>query len=144
MSLHLQNPVISKLARIIMKDGKMHCALRILDDCFVHLRSKHGVENPAEFTVRAIDIAKPVVELRKYKVSGRSLQVPTPCRPRRQESLAMRFLRDAFRDRKENGAGIRLANELVELEQKTGRTWKTREELHKRAEQNRSFAHFVR
>lgn len=122
----------------------MHCALRIIDDCFIHLRTVHNVDHPAQFTVRALENAKPLVELRKYKVSGRALQVPIPCRPHRQVSLATRFVRDAFRERKEQGSSLRLASELIDLEQRTGRAWKMREDLHRRAEQNRAFAHFAK
>lgn len=93
MSLHLHNPSISKLARMIMKDGKMHCALRIIDDCFAHLRFMHGIQHPAAFAERAIENAKPIVELKRYRVSGRALQVPAPCKPARQASLATRFVR---------------------------------------------------
>lgn len=93
MSLHLRDPAIAKLARVIMKDGKMHASLRIIDTCFEHLRVAHNIQHPAAFTKRALRNARPVVELRKYKVSGRALQIPVPCRPARQESLAVRFVR---------------------------------------------------
>lgn len=129
---------------MIMKDGKMHCALRIIDDCFIHLRTVHNIDHPAQFALSALENAKPIVELRRHKVSGRSLQVPVPCKPHRQVSLATRFVRDAFRDRKEHGSALRLANELLDLDRKTGNAWKMREDLHRRAEQNRAFAHFVR
>lgn len=93
MSLHQQNMLIARLTRIIMKDGKKHCALKIIDDCFSILRKDHNISNPVQFTEVAIDNAKPIVELMKYKVSGRSLQIPIACRPNRQESIALRFLR---------------------------------------------------
>lgn len=213
MSLHGNSATISKLARIIMKDGKLHLSLRIIDSALQHLRQAHAIQHPARFAERAIERARPVVELRKYKVSGRALQIPTPCRPARQMSLALRFVRyvfifffrgdsaacpcgrragrgsgreggcglcgadagcvmfvfcfvsicclfraffaffwcgvftwhsDAFRERKERGAGLRLANELVDLERGAGGAWRRREELHRRAEQNRAFAHFAR
>lgn len=93
MSLHQFDPVIAKLTRMIMKDGKKHCALRILDDCFTLLRTKHSIQDPASFTRNAVELAKPVVEVRKYVVGGRTIHVPAPCRPNRQESLALRFIR---------------------------------------------------
>lgn len=127
-----------------MKDGKKHSALRIIDDALVHLRVKHNVADPVTFTKQAIDKAKPLVELRRYKASGRALQIPAPCSPARQESLATRFIRDAFRLRKERGSGLRLAAELHDLGNGTGGAFKRREEMHKKAEANRAFAHFVR
>lgn len=93
MSLHQFDPVISKLTRVIMKDGKKHAALRIIDTCFSVLRSDYNVADPAAFTRGAVEAAMPIVELRKYTVGGRTLQVPTPCRPHRQQSLALRFIR---------------------------------------------------
>lgn len=93
MSLHQFDPVISKLTRVIMKDGKKHAALRIIDDCFTVLRFQYNIVDPATFTRNAVDTAKPIVEVRKYTVGGRTLQVPTPCRPHRQQSLALRFIR---------------------------------------------------
>lgn len=76
-----------------MKDGKKFSALRILDKCFSLLREKYNIEDPASFTRNAIEIAKPVVEVRKHYVGGRAIQIPIPCRPHRQESLAIRFIR---------------------------------------------------
>eukprot|EP00171_Calliarthron_tuberculosum_P017635 IDg17635t1 len=93
MSLYVRDPMIGRLVRIIMQDGKKHSALRIVDDCFAILRQEHGVSSPAEFTRQAIEKAKPLVETRKYRASGRAIQVPAPCKPARQESLALRFLR---------------------------------------------------
>lgn len=168
MSLHLNDPHIHKLVRMIMQDGKKHAALRIVDTAFKHLRQKHDIADPRIFTLRAMENAKPVVETRKYKAGGRSLQVPIPCREQRQESLATRFIRyvstlmialgfgsdlflwfllfdrDAFRQRKELGSGIRLAEELVDLEAKKGKAFQMREEVHRLAERNRTYAHYVR
>lgn len=93
MSLYVRDPVIGRLIRIIMRDGKKHCAMRIVDDSFSVLRTQHGIANPFEFTKRAIENAKPLVETRKYRASGRAIHVPVPCKPARQESLALRFLR---------------------------------------------------
>lgn len=93
MSAHLRDPVISRLVNIIMKHGKKHSALRIVDDCMWILKRDFGVAVPVEFVKRAIDHAKPLVELRRHKAGGRTLQVPAPCMPRRQEGLALRFIR---------------------------------------------------
>jgi small subunit ribosomal protein S7 len=93
MSAHLRDPVIARLVNIVMKDGKKHAALRIVDDCLWIIKRDNAVQEPVEFVRRAIDNAKPLVELRRYKSGGRSLQVPTPCGPHRQEGLALRFIR---------------------------------------------------
>lgn len=144
MSLHQSDKVINKLTKFIMKDGKKHLAMNILDDCFVTLRTKYQIEDPISFTRSAIENAKPVVETRKHFVGGRAVHVPTPCNPHRQQSLALRFIRDSFRKRKELGSANRLAKELVELKDFSGGAYKMRDDLHKRAEQNRGFAHFYK
>ncbi|PXF41996.1 30S ribosomal protein S7 [Gracilariopsis chorda] len=144
MSLHLSDPIVHKLVRMIMKHGKKHAALKIVDDAFHILRSKHNVGSPIALFHRAVANAAPVVETRGYKASGRTVHVPLPCGPKRSQSLAMRFIRDAFRERKENGGGLKLANELFALEKRQGGAYSRREEMHKRAEANRAFAHFAR
>jgi small subunit ribosomal protein S7 len=93
MSVHLRDPVISRLTNIVMKDGKKHAALNIIDECFWILKRDMNVREPLEFVKRAIDNAKPLVELKRHKAAGRTIQVPAPCQPRRQEGLALRFIR---------------------------------------------------
>lgn len=144
MAAHLRDPVISRLVNVVMRDGKKHAALNILDDCFWILKRDMAVADPVAFTLRAVDNAKPLVELKKHKAAGRTIQVPAPCRPRRQEGLALRFIRDAFRSRKEHGSGLKLARELADLEAKTGTAFRRREEMHKLAEANRAYSHFLR
>ena len=93
MSLHVSDPLIARLVRVIMKDGKKHAALRIVDESVRILRRDYGVERPSSFIRDAIENAKPLVEVRKYRVSGRAIQVPAPCSPARSESIALRNLR---------------------------------------------------
>lgn len=93
MSLYVRDAVVSRLVRAIMRDGKKHSALRIVDESLAILRKDFSVERPVDFLKRAVENAKPLVELKKMKASGRALQVPSPCQPGRQESLAMRFIR---------------------------------------------------
>ena len=95
MSLYVHDATISRLVRVIMRDGKKHEALRILDVCFAILRSDFLIEHPAAFSKWAIEKGKPLVEIRKYKFGERAGQVPVPCKPGRQESLAIRFIRYA-------------------------------------------------
>lgn len=93
MSAHTRDPVIARLVNVIMKHGKKHAALKIVDDCLWILRREKNVVDPVTFVKRAIDNAKPLVELRKYKAGGRSIHVPAPCRSHRQEGLALRYIR---------------------------------------------------
>lgn len=93
MSLYQGDKVIAKLTNFIMRGGKKSLAMRIIDDSFVTMRAKHGIEDPVAFTRNAVENAKPIVETRKHYVGGRALHVPIPCNPKRQESLALRFIR---------------------------------------------------
>lgn len=85
--------MIAKLTNFVMRGGKKSLAMRIIDDSFVAMRAKHGIEDPVAFTRNAVENAKPIVETRKHYVGGRALHVPIPCTPKRQESLALRFIR---------------------------------------------------
>lgn len=93
MSAHVRDPVIARLTSIIMRDGKKHSALRIIDEALWIVKTESGAPDALSFVKRAIDNAKPLVELRRHKAAGRNIQVPAPCRPRRQEGLALRFIR---------------------------------------------------
>ncbi|KAK4534765.1 hypothetical protein CDCA_CDCA02G0790 [Cyanidium caldarium] len=142
MSLYTADKVISKLANVIMRDGKKSLAHRIIDEAFWILKREHNVSDPAAYTLEAIEMVRPVVELAPHRVGGRSLQVPRPLSPQRSMSLAIRFLRDAVRGgRKERGAQRRLAAELVDIHRQEGVTMRRRTELHKLAEGNKAYAH---
>lgn len=144
MSLHLHDPQLHALARMLMRDGKKHASLRIIDVALRTLRETHGISDAVGFAHTSMELAKPLIEVRKHRVSGRTLLVPTPCSQKRQTSLGLRFIRDAFRQRKELGGGKRLAAELMDIANGRGAAWKRREELHRSAEANRAFAHYSR
>ncbi len=84
----------------------------------------------------------PAVEVKPRRVGGATLQVPVEVNPYRQESLAMRWLIGAARERPGKSMAEKLAAELVDASNNTGSAIKKREETHKAAEANRAFAHF--
>lgn len=142
MSLYRADPALSKLINILMRDGKKSTAQRIVDEAFWLLKRDHQVTDPASYTKEAIELVKPVVELTRYRLSGRNLQVPSPLSPHRATALALRAIRDAVRsERRERGAPARLAAELVDIHRQQGIAWKRRLELHKMAEANKMFTH---
>lgn len=93
MSLYLRDPVIGRLVNMIMYDGKKHVAEKIVDKSMWILKRDHRVEDPLNYVKTAIENAKPLVDLRKFRLGGKSIRVPSPCRPERQQSLALRFIR---------------------------------------------------
>lgn len=132
---------IAKFINKIMIGGKKSVAEKIVYSAL----SKAGEElgkTPAEVFEDALEKVKPQVEVRSRRVGGATYQVPVEVRPVRQLSLAMRWLVNAARDRGERGMENRLARELVDACNETGKSVKKREETHKMAEANKAFAHF--
>ncbi|KAK1860631.1 hypothetical protein I4F81_003219 [Pyropia yezoensis] len=142
MSILVRDPLLARMACMFMRHGEKTKSMAIIEEAVVELRRRHGVERPVEFIHSAVENAKPLVETIKWKSGGRAIQMPVPCRPARAESLALRLLRDSFRLRKEHGAGLRLAGELVDLSNKTGRTRTRRDDMHRSAEANKAYVYF--
>jgi small subunit ribosomal protein S7 len=91
---------------------------------------------------RAIDNLRPSVEVRSRRVGGSSYQVPVEVSPRRSNTLAIRWLVDFARKRKERTMEERLASEILDASNRTGMAYKRREDVHKMAESNKAFAHY--
>ncbi|MEO0122222.1 MAG: 30S ribosomal protein S7, partial [candidate division WOR-3 bacterium] len=92
--------------------------------------------------LKAINNVKPVLEVRPRRVGGATYQIPVEVSPRRRESLAIKWIIRAARERSEYRMVERLANELIDASKGTGQAIKTKETTHKMAEANRAFAHF--
>ena len=91
---------------------------------------------------RAVDNLRPQVEVRSRRVGGSSYQVPVEVSPRRSNTLAIRWLVDYARRRREPSMAARLANEILDASNNTGAAVKRREDVHKMAESNKAFAHY--
>jgi small subunit ribosomal protein S7 len=98
--------------------------------------------DPLPVLKRAIDNIRPAVEVRSRRVGGSSYQVPVEVRPRRGQTLAVRWLVEFARRRKEPTMAARLANEILDAANRTGAAVKRREDVHKMAESNKAFAHY--
>ncbi|MGH8008822.1 MAG: 30S ribosomal protein S7 [Candidatus Binatia bacterium] len=101
-----------------------------------------GDNPPLEVFKRALENVKPVVEVRSRRVGGATYQVPVEVRTTRRNSLAMRWLVQAARQRPEKGLKDKLAAELFEASQNRGGAVKKREDTHRMAEANKAFAHY--
>ena len=98
---------------------------------------------PLEAFETAINNVKPHLEVRSKRVGGASYQVPMPVNPKRQQSLAFRWILAASRGKKGKSMSFRLATELIDAYNKQGGAMTTRDNIHKMAEANKAFAHFA-
>lgn len=135
------SPVVAKFVSHLMWDGKKTVALKIFYDALDYIEKKTK-EDPFEVFERAFGNIKPVLEVRPRRVGGATYQVPVEVRPKRRQSLAIKWIITAARARSEYRMSERLANELIDATQNQGAAFKKKEETHKMAEANRAFAHF--
>jgi small subunit ribosomal protein S7 len=126
---------------MMMGDGKKGSAEKILYNA-MDLISKRSGEEALETFKRALENVKPIVEVRSRRVGGATYQVPVEVRPVRRNSLAMRWLVQAARQRPEKGMKEKLAGEIFEAAQNRGGAVKKREDTHRMAEANKAFAHY--
>jgi len=124
-----------------MLDGKKSTAEKVVYGALDILHEKTG-NDPLVILRKATDNVRPVLEVRSRRVGGASYQVPVEVRPRRSTTLAIRWIVNFTRQRKEKTMKERLANELLDASNSMGASIKKKEDLHKMAEANRAFAHY--
>ncbi|MCB2226966.1 MAG: 30S ribosomal protein S7 [Desulfarculaceae bacterium] len=133
-----------KLARFINKlmlKGKKSTAERIMYGA-MDLISERTSEDPLKLFEKALDNARPMIEVKSRRVGGSTYQVPVEIRPERRQALAMRWLIGFSRSRGEKTMAERLANELMDAAAGRGTTVKKKEDTHRMAEANKAFAHY--
>jgi small subunit ribosomal protein S7 len=133
--------LVTQVVNKILTSGKRTLAERIVYDALDILRDKTGGE-PVAALKRAVDNAKPELEVKSRRVGGATYQVPVDVRPRRATTLSIRWLVGYSRQRREKTMAQRLANELLDASNSVGNAVKRREDMHKMAESNRAFAHY--
>ena len=133
--------VISKFINSIMYDGKRSTAEKILYDALDKIKSKNN-EDPLKIFNTAITNVKPNLECRSRRVGGATYQVPVEVKAKRAQALALRWLMDATRKRKNKTMAEKLYSEILDASQNKGSAIKKREDTHKMAESNKAFAHF--
>ena len=133
--------VISKFINSIMYDGKRTTAEKILYDALEKIKSKNK-EDPLEIFNTAISNVKPNLECRSRRVGGATYQVPVEVKAKRGQALALRWIMDATRKRKNKTMAEKLYSEIMDASQNKGSAIKKREDTHKMAESNKAFAHF--
>ena len=133
--------IIPKLINSIMYDGKRVVAEKIVYEAIEKIKSKTKEEHINVFN-EAINNIKPTVEVRSRRVGGATYQVPVEVKTKRAQALAIRWLVDASRKRKDKHMSDKIFNELYDAYEKKGSALKKREDVHKMAESNKAFAHF--
>tara|TARA_B100001996_G_scaffold111310_1_gene84313 strand:- start:339 stop:809 length:471 start_codon:yes stop_codon:yes gene_type:complete len=133
--------VISKFINSIMYDGKRSTAERILYSALQKIKDK-SKEDPMKVFNNAINNVKPNLEVRSRRVGGATYQVPVEVKSNRSQALALRWLMDASRKRKNKTMAEKLYYEILDASQNKGSAIKKREDTHKMAESNKAFAHF--
>ena len=136
-----KSTIIPKLINSIMYDGKKVVAEKIVYEAIEKIKSKTK-EEPINVFNEAINNIKPTVEVRSRRVGGATYQVPVEVKSNRAQALAIRWLVDASRKRKDKHMSDKIFNELYDAYERKGSAVKKREDVHKMAESNKAFAHF--
>jgi small subunit ribosomal protein S7 len=137
-----RSTLVTRLINTVMKSGNKSVAQGIVYGAFDQIAAKNPTGNPIEILQRAVDNAKPRLEVKARRVGGATYQVPVEVPTDRQLSLAVRWLVDFADARKGTTMKEALAAEILEAYQGQGNAIRKRDEVHKMAQANKAFAHF--
>ena len=133
--------LVTQVVNKVLQRGKRSTAEKIMYDALTLIETKTGSE-PVATLKRAVDNVRPQLEVRSRRVGGATYQVPVEVKPRRANTLAIRWTVGYSRQRRERTMAERLANEILDASNGIGASVKRREDLHKMAESNKAFAHY--
>ncbi len=136
-----RNRLVQQVINKVMRDGKKSLAERIVYDSLAIVGEKSG-EDPIEVLEGAIKSLTPVLEVRSRRVGGATYQVPVEVPARRARTLAVRWLVDFARNRREYSMADRLAGEILDANQQQGSAWKRKDDIYRMAQANKAFAHY--
>ena len=137
-----QSKLVAILVNTVMKQGKKSLAQRIVYQAIDRIAEKNPDTDPVEILKRAVDNAKPRLEVKARRVGGATYQVPLEVAGERQLSLALRWIVRFAKTRKGAPVQNALATEIQEAYQGQGSSIRKRDEVHKMAQANKAFAHF--
>ncbi|MBL9083470.1 MAG: 30S ribosomal protein S7 [Planctomycetales bacterium] len=135
--------VVSKFINCLMNDGKKNRATRVFYDAMDIVGEKIKDADAGEIFQRAIDNVKPEVEVRSKRVGGAAYQVPMQVNKIRQQSLAIRWMLMAVREKKGRATHEKLADEIIAAYKREGAAVTKRDNVHRMADANKAFAHFA-
>src|SRR5881396_1490181 len=136
-----QNPLVTQLINKVLLNGKKGLAERAVYRALETI-SERTANDPVITLKRAVENARPLLEVRSRRVGGATYQVPVEVRPARGTTLALRWLVNFTRARREHTMAERLVGEIMDAANGQGSSVKRREDLHKMAEANKAFAHY--
>jgi small subunit ribosomal protein S7 len=133
--------LVTQVINKVMLDGKKSTAERIVYDAMAILGERTG-KDPVEVLDQSIKTLTPVLEVRSRRVGGATYQVPVEVPPRRARTLAVRWLVEFARQRREKTMAQRLANELLDAQSQQGGAFKRKDDIYRMAQANKAFAHY--
>ena len=133
--------LVTQVVNKVLQRGKRSTAERIVYDALDIIKEKTGGD-PIPTLKRAMENVKPALEVRSRRVGGATYQVPVEVRPRRANTLSIRWVVGYARQRREKTMAERIANELLDASNGIGASMKRKEDLQKMAESNKAFAHY--
>jgi len=135
--------LVSKFINCLMHDGKKSIAQSVFYDAMDIVAQKVTDLEPIEVFNRAIENVKPSVEVRSKRVGGAAYQVPMQVNRNRQQSLGIRWMLQAVREKKGRATHLKLADEILAAYKREGAAVTKRDNVHRMADANKAFAHFA-
>ena len=139
-SLH-RSKLVQQVINKVMLDGKKSTAEQIVYDALAILAERSG-KDPVESLEASVKALTPVLEVRSRRVGGATYQVPVEVPARRARTLAVRWLVEYARQRREKTMSQRLANELLDAQSQQGAAYKRKDDIYRMAQANKAFAHY--
>jgi small subunit ribosomal protein S7 len=133
--------LVQQVINKVMLDGKKSTAEQIVYDALAIIGEKTG-KDPVEQLESAVKTLTPVLEVRSRRVGGATYQVPVEVPARRAKTLAVRWLVEFARARREKTMAQRLANELMDAQNQQGGAYKRKDDIYRMAQANKAFAHY--
>jgi small subunit ribosomal protein S7 len=136
-----QSPLVTQLTNRVMSRGKKGTAEKIVYDALELVGTKSG-KPPVEALEQAVKTVTPVLEVRSRRVGGANYQVPVEVPQRRARTLAVRWLVEFARERREKGMREKLAGEILDALNQQGGAFKKKDDIYRMAQANKAFAHY--
>jgi small subunit ribosomal protein S7 len=139
----VHSKLASKFINCLMHDGKKNVAMKLFYDAMDIIAEKMPDADAVKVFTEAVENVRPSIEVRSKRVGGATYQVPTPVNSKRQQTLAVRWIIEAVREKKGRPGNVSLAEELMAAYRREGAAMTKRENVHRMADANKAFAHFA-
>jgi small subunit ribosomal protein S7 len=136
-----ESPLVTQVINKVMLDGKKSLAEQIVYGALAEIGEKTG-KPPVEALEQAVKTVTPVLEVRSRRVGGANYQVPVEVPQRRARTLAVRWLVQYARDRREKGMQAKLVGEILDAINQQGGAFKKKDDIYRMAQANKAFAHY--